>query len=151
MHTGFVQRGLPHSSPKNAAAPLYYLALASRSTKPVARTRCWRLTGLSVFTNPNRKPVIFYRVAPSTRRNSALSAAMVPYSLAQRAPSEAIRVLRFYSGIFLCGGRPVGCGRQRRLARARGDSARASGFVAPLKGNIFEVHERSSSSMPREK
>ena len=24
MHTGFVQRGLPRSSPKNAAAPLYY-------------------------------------------------------------------------------------------------------------------------------
>ena len=27
MYTGFVQRGLPHSSPKNAAAPLYHLLL----------------------------------------------------------------------------------------------------------------------------
>ena len=40
VHTGFVQRGLPRSSPKNAAAPLYHNMLddARRSSVFAART-----------------------------------------------------------------------------------------------------------------
>ena len=42
MHTGFVQRGLPRSSPKNAAAPLYN-EKSNYSTKIcVAQQKSWQ-------------------------------------------------------------------------------------------------------------
>ena len=61
MYTGFVQRGLPRSSPKNAAAPLYQLPAASSRSQ---QAECQRLTSSARPPNTSGVPL------PETRSDA---------------------------------------------------------------------------------
>ena len=73
MHTGFVQRSLPRSSPKNAAAPLYNGGDSSSVPGALAFEYVARSVVSSLAPRATRRPDERRPRAPRLRRGSALS------------------------------------------------------------------------------